>query len=144
MKLIDLITKNTSKCGILHSCYQKSSSSSKFSEIFTARSHPKLNSRFNFCYSGSALRPKPPHSVYSSFVRNSYYCSLPSSVKNQKMSVLSWYLSVLNSRPVLTKSVTAAVIYIASDLTSQVIFLFSLYEFCIELIATCYMLGEIL
>lgn len=117
MKLIDFITKNTSKRRIFHSYYQRSSSS----EFFTGKSHPKLHSRFNFCYSGSGLRPKPPHSIYSSFFRNSYYCSVPSSLKNQKMSLLSWYLSVLNSRPILTKSISAAVIYTAADLTSQTI-----------------------
>lgn len=139
MKFIDFITKNTSKSGgIFRSYYQKSSSSSKISENFSSISHPKLNShpkpnsRFIFGYSGSGIRQNPQHSIYYSFIRNSCYCSVPSSLKNQKMGVVSWYLSMLNSRPILTKSVSAAVIYIASDLTSQVIFLFLFMNFVLN------------
>jgi protein Mpv17 len=34
--------------------------------------------------------------------------------------VVGWYLGLLDARPVLTKSVTAAAIFTAADLTSQV------------------------
>lgn len=35
--------------------------------------------------------------------------------------LVGWYLGMIKSRPVLTKSVTSSLIYIAADLTSQVL-----------------------
>ncbi|KAL0368956.1 UNVERIFIED_CONTAM: protein sym1 [Sesamum calycinum] len=60
----------------------------------------------------------PSHfSSYFSFFHR-FYSSKPS---NPDMGLLSWYLGMLESRPVLTKSISAAVIYAAADITSQLI-----------------------
>lgn len=127
MKLINFITKNISRRDIYHRYQQRSSfSDSNFSEIFTNKFTPRIHYRFSSFNSQSGIHRKPLHSVYSSFVRKSYYSSSSSSSssssKNPKMGILSWYLSVLNSRPILTKSISAAVIYGAADWTSQVNF----------------------
>ncbi|XP_021729668.1 protein sym-1-like isoform X1 [Chenopodium quinoa] len=68
-----------------------------------------------------------------------------SSSTSTKSSVLSksgfvgWYLGLIKSRPVLTKSVTSSLIYIAADLTSQTIALQSSESY--DLIRTLRMAG---
>ena len=46
--------------------------------------------------------------------------TLPSSVNSGKLDFVSWYLRMLESRPVMTKSVTAGIIFTVADLSSQV------------------------
>lgn len=64
--------------------------------------------------SNSGVWPKslPTISQHSSFST--------SSTSDRKMGLLSWYLRMLDIRPVITKSISSAVIYAAADLTSQV------------------------
>ncbi|KAK2985633.1 hypothetical protein RJ640_006896 [Escallonia rubra] len=52
------------------------------------------------------------------FTPRHLYSSVPSS-SNKKMGFLTWYLGLLESRPILTKSVSSCLIYAAADLTSQ-------------------------
>lgn len=52
-------------------------------------------------------------SVFSAFISGT-----PSS---SKTGFVGWYLGMVKSRPVLTKSITCALIYTAADLSSQVI-----------------------
>ncbi|XP_073158789.1 uncharacterized protein [Henckelia pumila] len=40
---------------------------------------------------------------------------------NSNMGLLAWYLGMLESRPILTKSISSAIIYAAADATSQMI-----------------------
>ncbi|KAL7127555.1 hypothetical protein ABFS83_14G260400 [Erythranthe nasuta] len=47
--------------------------------------------------------------------------SYSSKSSNSGMGLLSWYLGVLETRPILTKSISSAVIYGAADVTSQLI-----------------------
>ncbi|XP_052188451.1 uncharacterized protein LOC127798856 [Diospyros lotus] len=54
----------------------------------------------------------PPFNSYS-------YCSSSSSLP--KMGFLRWYLGMLDRRPVATKAATSSLIYVAADLTSQMI-----------------------
>lgn len=46
-----------------------------------------------------------------------------SNSSNPGVGFLSWYLGMLASRPILTKSVSSALIYAVADVTSQVIHL---------------------
>ena len=39
---------------------------------------------------------------------------------SSKIGLVGWYLGLIKSRPVLTKSITSSLIYIAADLSSQV------------------------
>lgn len=50
--------------------------------------------------------------------------SASASVKT-RMGFLAWYLGALESRPIITKSLSSAVIYAAADVTSQVFSHFS-------------------
>ncbi|XP_059637441.1 protein sym1-like [Cornus florida] len=59
----------------------------------------------------------------------SYSSSASSSSSYSKMGLLVWYLGKLESRPLLTKSVTAAFIFAAADLTSQTITMSSFGSF---------------
>lgn len=62
-----------------------------------------------------------PFSSSSCFV--SGFCSSSSSSSSasvSKIGFVGWYLGMVKSRPVLTKSVTSSLIYIAADLSSQV------------------------
>lgn len=72
-----------------------------------------------------------PPSFYSGF------CSSSSS-SSASLGFVGWYLGMVKSRPVFTKSVTSSLIYIAADLSSQVLlsncfwimgFLFKVYTF---------------
>ncbi|KAK3020740.1 hypothetical protein RJ639_047868 [Escallonia herrerae] len=54
------------------------------------------------------------------FTPRHLYSSVPSS-SNKKMGFLAWFLGLLESRPILTKSVSSYLIYAAADLTSQMI-----------------------
>lgn len=48
--------------------------------------------------------------------------SSPSGVcSSAKVGFVGWYLGMVKSRPVITKSVTSLIIYIAADLSSQVL-----------------------
>ncbi|KAG6710137.1 PXMP2/4 family protein 4 isoform X2 [Carya illinoinensis] len=49
------------------------------------------------------------------------FSSTSSSSSVSKTGFVSWYLGMVKSRPVLTKSITSALIYTAADLTSQTI-----------------------
>ncbi|KAK6115988.1 hypothetical protein DH2020_008257 [Rehmannia glutinosa] len=55
--------------------------------------------------------------TYFSILRRSY----SSKSSNSNMGLLSWYLGMLDLRPILTKSISAAIIYGAADITSQLI-----------------------
>lgn len=50
--------------------------------------------------------------------------SSSSSTTSSKTGLVGLYLGLIKSRPVLTKSITSALIYIAADLSSQVIIFF--------------------
>ncbi|CAK9182850.1 unnamed protein product [Ilex paraguariensis] len=71
------------------------------------------------CQSGKTRVSEISRPAYSSYLYSSY--SSLSSPSNPRMGFLSWYLGMLESRPVLTKSVSACLIYAAADLTSQMI-----------------------
>ncbi|XP_060173378.1 uncharacterized protein LOC132604068 [Lycium barbarum] len=47
--------------------------------------------------------------------------SYSSSSKKTQVGFLGWYLGALDSRPIITKSISSAIIYAASDVTSQMI-----------------------
>ncbi|XP_009773425.1 protein SYM1-like [Nicotiana tabacum] len=59
--------------------------------------------------------PKPHFLSFPTFLRKSSECA------NTKMGFLAWYLGALESRPIITKSISSAIIYAAADVTSQVI-----------------------
>lgn len=61
---------------------------------------------------------KTPSFSFLLLFRKSYSSS--SSAKTQ-LGFLAWYLGALEARPIITKSISSAVIYAASDVTSQVI-----------------------
>lgn len=56
------------------------------------------------------------------------FCSSSSSSTVSTAGFIGWYLGMVKSRPVLTKSVTSSLIYIAADLSSQVISLIFLID----------------
>ncbi|RZC54659.1 hypothetical protein C5167_013518 [Papaver somniferum] len=59
-----------------------------------------------------------PSTLSSSFCSSS---SSSSSAVSTKNGIIGWYLGLIESRPILTKSITSALIYTASDLSSQVL-----------------------
>lgn len=65
--------------------------------------------------------PTTPSSFSSLFILRKSYSSASSKTQ---VGFLGWYLGALESRPIITKSVSSAVIYAAADLTSQVFFTF--------------------
>ncbi|XP_057464848.1 uncharacterized protein LOC130754627 [Actinidia eriantha] len=70
-----------------------------------------------------------PHSIYRKirefeFSSPSTFFSSPFSstaVSSQKVGLVGWYLGMVKSRPILTKSITSALIYTTADLSSQTI-----------------------
>ncbi|XP_009587200.1 protein SYM1 [Nicotiana tabacum] len=62
--------------------------------------------------------PTTPSSFSSLFILRKSYSSASSKTQ---LGFLRWYLGALESRPIITKSVSSAIIYAAADLTSQMI-----------------------
>ncbi|XP_047340873.1 protein SYM1 [Impatiens glandulifera] len=61
-------------------------------------------------------------SFYGSIPRSSNsFSSSSSSSSNSNMGFLGWYLGMLERKPILTKSISASLIYAAADVTSQMI-----------------------
>lgn len=64
--------------------------------------------------------------VYSRFPQKVKEFELPSSgvvssSLSSRIGFVSWYLGMIKSRPIITKSVTCSLIYTAADLSSQVL-----------------------
>lgn len=51
-----------------------------------------------------------------------------SSTASSRIGLVSWYLGMVKSRPIITKGVTCGLIYTAADLSSQVIFIIFAHE----------------
>jgi hypothetical protein len=64
----------------------------------------------------------PTHLIKKTRGPNTLSPSRSFSSSASKAGFLGWYLSNLQSRPLITKSISSSLIYIASDLTSQVSF----------------------
>ncbi|KAI3834519.1 hypothetical protein MKW92_015095 [Papaver armeniacum] len=62
-----------------------------------------------------------PSTLSSSFCSSSSSSSSSSSAVSTKNGIIGWYLGLIESRPILTKSITSALIYTASDLSSQML-----------------------
>lgn len=73
-------------------------------------------------YSGSRIMQLSTSRVPNAPFFNVYRISLKSysSSSNTKRGFFSWYLGKLESRPILTKSISSALIYAAADSTSQI------------------------
>ncbi|XP_075511852.1 uncharacterized protein LOC142547436 [Primulina tabacum] len=102
----DFIT-NFAKCAVLQHPERR------FYGIYNRQCHSpsELHRRTNI--SGSPFR------ISSYFVISSKRYSSKSA--NSNMRLLAWYLGMLESRPILTKSISSAIIYAAADVTSQTI-----------------------
>ncbi|KAM1453630.1 hypothetical protein ACFXTH_003189 [Malus domestica] len=86
---------------------------------------------------------KARDSDLSPSVFSSAFSSSKSSVEApsaSKLGFVGWYLGMIQSRPILTKSVTAALIYTAADLSSQTLAKSSLSE-SYDLVRTARMAG---
>ncbi|TXG52519.1 hypothetical protein EZV62_021688 [Acer yangbiense] len=59
--------------------------------------------------------------ISSSLNLSSHSHSYPSNSNSTKIGFLGWYLAKLHSHPLITKGVTTSLIYVAADLTSQMI-----------------------
>ncbi|XP_076922238.1 uncharacterized protein LOC143583956 [Bidens hawaiensis] len=94
---------------------------------------PQLSNAF---YSRFPLR-RTPETLFSVPVRR--FSSKTNGVTNSSGGAIWWYLGMIKARPILTKSVTSALIYIAADLTSQTITKSSSEPY--DLIRTCRMAG---
>ncbi|XP_042005379.1 PXMP2/4 family protein 4-like [Salvia splendens] len=62
-------------------------------------------------------KPSPPNRISPSLSTFRRFCSSKSS--GSRMGLLGWYLGMLESRPILTKSLSSGLIYAAADTTSQ-------------------------
>lgn len=72
-------------------------------------------SRFNGRRTKEMELHVPVHSIVST---KTYSTTLLASITNS--GVVRWYLRMIKTQPILTKSVTASLVYTAADLTSQV------------------------
>lgn len=70
-------------------------------------------------------------SPYSSLFSAAFATSSARTASFSEVGFVGWYLAMVKSRPILTKSATCSLIYIAADLSSQVnqmAFFFSLFD----------------
>ncbi|KAL7583766.1 hypothetical protein Lser_V15G45861 [Lactuca serriola] len=91
-------------------------------------------SRFNGRRTKEMELHVPVHSIVST---KTYSTTLLASITNS--GVVRWYLRMIKTQPILTKSVTASLVYTAADLTSQTMTRQSLEPY--DLIRTCRMAG---
>ncbi|KAG4998455.1 hypothetical protein AAZX31_10G246100 [Glycine max] len=79
--------------------------------------HPIKTPSFHF------LKKPRQYGISSSFCSSSSSSSSSSSaaISISKVGFVGWYLGMIKSWPILTKSVTSSLIYIAADLSSQTI-----------------------
>ncbi|KAF3446567.1 hypothetical protein FNV43_RR11747 [Rhamnella rubrinervis] len=67
-----------------------------------------------------ARNSKLSRPLITTFLKRSFSSS-PSSTSNSSTGFVGWYLGKLQSRPIITKSVSSSLIYAAADITSQMI-----------------------
>ncbi|KAK4352178.1 hypothetical protein RND71_027696 [Anisodus tanguticus] len=73
-------------------------------------------------YSAATKVPKTHFLSFQFFLRKlSPSSSSSSACAKTQMGFLAWYLGALEYRPIITKSISSAIIYAAADVTSQVI-----------------------
>ncbi|KAL6013150.1 hypothetical protein ACLOJK_003642 [Asimina triloba] len=105
------------------------------SRIFSSSCSSSSSSRFFSFHGGisSSHRPTPFSPIPSAFLTKPHYAayfrSHPlfrkqsvsefSSSAPSKTGFVAWYLGLLEVRPILTKAVTAGIIYTAADVSSQ-------------------------
>ncbi|KAL3840472.1 hypothetical protein ACJIZ3_025063 [Penstemon smallii] len=96
-----------------------------FSPKSTARRFPALYNQQCRAYTPSQhhrrrfMKTETRSHIFSYFA--AFKKSFSTNSSSSKMGLLSWYLRVLESRPILTKSISSAIIYGAADITSQMI-----------------------
>ncbi|KAJ8768874.1 hypothetical protein K2173_023869 [Erythroxylum novogranatense] len=64
-----------------------------------------------------------PSIFTSTFSSSSSSSSSTATASVSKVGLVAWYLGKVKSRPILTKSITSSIIYVAADLSSQMIVL---------------------
>ncbi|XP_050363907.1 uncharacterized protein LOC126782655 [Argentina anserina] len=108
------LRRNTTLTRLLHnqSVNRRRSPASQFQSRAYLRGAPNAFFR----------KPKHNHSLFPS----AFFSAKPSSssaaeAAETSTGLVAWYLGLVKNRPVLTKSVTAALIYTAADLSSQTI-----------------------
>ncbi|KAL7199502.1 hypothetical protein ACSBR2_021727 [Camellia fascicularis] len=85
--------------------------------IGSQRQQSKAYARFHNSRKTRELELSPPSILFSSPYRSSS-TSVSSSLKS---GFVGWYLGLIKSHPILTKSITSACIYTAADFSSQTI-----------------------
>ncbi|CAL0316351.1 unnamed protein product [Lupinus luteus] len=89
----------------------------------------KMQSRPYFQLPYYYMRKPIDYKISSPSMFSSFFCSSSSSSSSattpatsiSKVGIVGWYLGMIESWPILTKSVTSALIYTAADLSSQTI-----------------------
>ncbi|KDP44472.1 hypothetical protein JCGZ_16305 [Jatropha curcas] len=81
--------------------------------------HQTTQSRAFFRFSQIFRKTREYNDLSPSFFTSAL--SSGSSSSNVTASFVGWYLAMVKSRPILTKSVTSSLIYVAADLSSQTI-----------------------
>ncbi|XP_027090676.2 protein SYM1 isoform X2 [Coffea arabica] len=123
MRLANSVVNHfTKRTFIQHSQQQRQRQRRSFSKFLPAKKIPQCRStpQPSTTIRVPSQTPCRNSVIFFSFLHKSYYSSSSSS-GNRKMGFLSWYLSMLDSRPILTKSISCSLIYAAADITSQMI-----------------------
>jgi len=76
--------------------------------------------RAYFDFSNFFKRSREYNELSPSSLLTSSFSSKAGTSEFSKFGFVGWYLGMVKSRPVLTKSATSSLIYIAADLSSQV------------------------
>lgn len=112
---------NLTKRGLLQLSEQRFSLNSGVYIVFRSQFNQNQQQQYR-AYAHNFSKLKNPDSRRPFYVPKSprrWYSSTPSSSK-QKVGLLAWYLGMLESRPIITKSISSGIIYGVADLTSQV------------------------
>ncbi|KAM3289634.1 PXMP2/4 family protein 4 [Capsicum chacoense] len=112
---LSFLTNLAKHTTIQHSKRYFTSKNSSISRIWTESKYCVSNN-----FNSRSVTNTPPCFSFLFLFRKSYSSSSSSSSKSQ-VGLLGWYLGALESRPIITKSISSAIIYAASDVTSQII-----------------------
>ncbi|GAB4838338.1 hypothetical protein Ancab_027868 [Ancistrocladus abbreviatus] len=82
--------------------------------------HSKLS---NLSRRGREIDLSPPHLLSYSPFSSSSSSSSSAATLSSRIGFVRWYVGMVKSRPILTKSITSSLIYTAADLSSQTLLL---------------------
>lgn len=109
-----------------HYIQQRHSFSDRITKTPATNNTTTTPSHYNYCQQSKAYYSRFPQFIYRKAKELDF--SAPVNIFStpfcSRNGLVGWYLDMIKARPILTKSITSAVIYTVADFSSQVCLLF--------------------